>query len=152
MIRLAQPDDVPYLKELSNKAFGEKFHNDTYFSEQNLKECTIYDNGKIAGYCMVFVEKDRIKIDSVVVDEEERGKGVATALIEDVIMNFPSRTIYTNAWKRGNQVPIAPILDRLGFHKLEEVTQLWYKRSLESEFECVECGNPCHCRAIVYQK
>ena len=108
---------------------------------------------KIVAYCIIQKDAKSVKIDSITVDENERGKGIASILIEDVILNYGHLRIYTYAWKmRNGEVNLKIVLERLGFEVLEEIDNMWYEDSLKSGFICPSCGNPCTCSAIVYEK
>lgn len=153
MIRLANKNDIPILCEISEKAFGKGFHNDKYFEKSN-GECIVYtdETSKILGYCQIIRTSRGIKISSITVLKEARGKGIASALIEDVLLEHPHEYIYTYAWRRNGEVALAPILNRLGFIEKEEIPKYWYQDSIEKAYICPECGNPCYCSTLFYEK
>ena len=155
MIRLANNKDLEGILELSSSAFGEHFHSKSYFEQTETSETTIYVNEemKIVAYCIIQKDVKAVKIDSITVDENERGKGIASMLIEDVILNYGHLRIYTYAWKmRNGEVNLKIVLERLGFRFIEEIANMWYDDSKNTGFICPSCGNPCTCSAIVYEK
>lgn len=154
MIRLVTKNDIEAVLALSSRAFGENFHSSNYFEKSDLSETSIFvdEKGVVAGYCIIQKEEDAIKVDSITIDETYRGRGIATMLIEDVILNYGHMRIYSHAWKMKNgEVNIKVVLERLGFQFKEEIKNMWYDDSLESGFVCPSCGNPCTCSALVYE-
>lgn len=153
MIRLAEKKDIENLLSLSETAFGKGFHEKKYF-DKNDGECTVYTDKhlNILGYCMAIRTSKGMKISSVVVSEGQRGKGIATALIEDVLLEHPQEKVYIYAWRKGGVLLLQPVLNRLGFQMKEEKPKYWYRDSVERAYNCPECGNPCYCSAVIYEK
>ena len=154
MIRLATEKDIEEILTLSSKAFGKHFHSKEHFEQTLTNETSIFvnDKGKISAYCIILKEDNQVRIDSITVDENERGKGIASMLIEDVILNYGHLRIYTYAWKMKNgEVNLKVILERLGFKFVEEIKNMWYEDSKKTGFICPSCGNPCICSALVYE-
>lgn len=155
MIRLATEKDIQDILTLSNKAFGKHFHSEDKFINTETSETTVFitDKGILSAYCVLIKENKQVRVDSITVDENERGKGIASMLIEDVILNYGHLRIYSYAWKMKNgEVNLKVVLDRLGFRFVEEIENMWYDESIKTGFNCPSCGNPCTCSALVYEK
>ena len=153
MIRLAEKKDIPNLMNLSLEAFGKGFHDEMYFQKKD-GECIVYTNDQleIVGYCLSINTSKGIKLSSIAISENQRGKGIGSMLIEDLLLEHSQKYIYTYAWRRNGDVPLAPILKRLGFHEKEEIAKYWYRDSIEKAYTCPECGSPCYCSAVIYEK
>lgn len=156
MIRLAELSDIPSLVSLSEQAFGKSFHNDSYFnsaisSSKNRCYINLY-NDVLVAFLTILNTENGLRIDSVVVDETHRGKGMASQLFEEVLTDYNSERLQVFVWKESPDGNLEAICQRFGFNKVDEISNYWYEQSLNNEFICKRCGNPCYCTAILYEK
>ena len=60
--------------------------------------------------------------------------------------------IISTAWKRAGKINIGNILLRSGYNVMTEIPDYWYKDSVEKGYLCPQCGNPCHCSCVIFEK
>lgn len=157
MIRSATLNDIHTLVYLSESNFGKGFHNKNYFqdiisSEDN--SCTVLEIDSIVrGYCTAIKESDdTIRLDAIIVSENYRGKGYATQMIEELLIEFSNCHFVSYVWNQSPENKLPELYKRMGFEKVDSIQDYWYQDSLKKGYSCLVCGNPCRCSADVYKK
>jgi ribosomal protein S18 acetylase RimI-like enzyme len=93
-------------------------------------------------------------LNAVVVDPEYRHKGIASILIESSISTFKTKRvklIASELWKSPSGVVNAgKLFEKNQFKKVLEIKEYWKQESLREGFDCIACGFPCTCSAIIY--
>lgn len=93
-------------------------------------------------------------IKTVAVTKRLQGRGVGSALAQASIERFRAegtRALFSIAWKTDSGINIAGVLEGQGFSQVAEIPGYWREDSLDSSFECPECGTPpCECAAVIY--
>ena len=92
---------------------------------------------------------------TIVVSEKYRGNGLATALINKVTRLFAKMNIshiITTAWKHIGKINLQGVLIRCGYKKITEIPDYWYEDSIKKGYSCPQCGNPCHCSCVIFEK
>lgn len=92
-------------------------------------------------------------IKTVAVDENYKGIGIGHKLVKSLMKDSIKNKINdfaSVAWKNGNHVNIAGILESLDLKVYKEIKDYWTEDSINENFQCPTCGNPCHCSAIIY--
>ncbi len=93
-------------------------------------------------------------IKSIAVDDESKGQGIGTLLIEETMHTFKKRgihTAFTVAWKSRLGTNLHGVLSQLNFEQLIELPNYWKEDSIKENFTCPVCGNPpCLCSAVIY--
>lgn len=91
----------------------------------------------------------------VAVAKEARNSGIATALTAVAMQWMQENDCkcgFLRAWKTSDGVHLAGVLDRLGWHSVEEQKQPWFNYPESLKESCPRCDLPCTCDAVVYMK
>lgn len=154
MIRLATLQDRDVLLQLSANTFGNGFHQEAYFTNIiNNNCCYVYEENKVlVAFCTIIHLQGNVQIDSIVVEQQQQGKGIASRLVQEVLLDYPNDKIISYTWKQGDEANLHEIYIRFGFRKVKELPNYWHQQSLEQGFTCIVCGNPCYCTAVLYEK
>lgn len=94
-------------------------------------------------------------IKTIAVDEAYKNLGLASNLITNIIDELSNKNIscfISPAWKHQGITNIENVLEKQGFIKTIEIPNYWYESSIKEQFECPQCGNPCHCSCVIYVK
>lgn len=129
-IMLAYPADHEYIKDYNDEL--EKF--DTSLQLQP------YSTGIIK---------------SLAVKPEYRHEGIGTKLTVESMKRLQEMScslLFAPAWDSGKPDSSPKMFDKLGFNNVLEIPNYWTKDSIEKGYQCPNCGNPCHCKAIYYYK
>ena len=87
--------------------------------------------------------------------ENFHDNGIAGALAAEAHKRFENLGIgyiISTAWKRAGKINIGNILLRSGYNVMTEIPDYWYKDSVEKGYLCPQCGNPCHCSCVIFEK
>ena len=96
-----------------------------------------------------------LEVKTVAVSAAYQRKGIGSSMFKEVetfVKQFGIKESYCVAWKRGNDIPMHNIHLRNGFAVQKEIENYWYADSIKKQFQCPDCGIPCRCSAIIYQK
>lgn len=92
-------------------------------------------------------------LDTACVKTSAEGEGIGTAFIQ-ALMNHLEKQNVTNffciSWLRDNHVDSSVIFEKFDFKQLLEIEKYWYNESLEQDYSCPDCGQPCSCTARIY--
>ncbi len=132
-------------------------------------------NGRLLGYCLFYDEdintaektfkipkeeliqvsgsSDNIcHLKSLAISKDVEKSGIGQNLFGSCLEkaeNLDFSAGWCPAWKRGNYVPAARILNLYGFKPYKTVSNLWFD---DKEYKCIECKGPCVCECDVYFK
>lgn len=84
-----------------------------------------------------------------------RGRGIGLALVRErllILVQKGCTVAYTFAWDSGERESSQGVLEAAGFEFVVEIPHYWQEPSGAESFECVKCGTPCTCTAIVMRK
>lgn len=154
MIRLASTKDIDVLLQLSTNVFGNGFHQEAYFTNIiNHHRCYVYEENKVlVAFCTIIQNEFNIQLDSIMVEFQHQEKGIASRLVQEVLIDYPNEKIISFAWKQGDEANLHEIYIRFGFRKVKELHNYWHQQSLQQGYTCIVCGNPCVCTAVLYEK
>lgn len=96
-----------------------------------------------------------IVIKSVAVLKDYTGLGIGTSLVKELInwgILNQSKFVFSIGWTDEEGCHIEKIFTRLGLTQVIQINNFWFKDSLELQYACPSCGNPCYCSAILFGK
>jgi [ribosomal protein S18]-alanine N-acetyltransferase len=88
-LRPATPDDLPVILEIERLSYPSPWDVLTFVSVLDDEECwnlTALYNGRVAGYCFTQVMRNMIHLLNLAVHPDVRGKGIARAMLEEMIL------------------------------------------------------------------
>ena len=136
------------MKKNEVKALVIKYFGEGCFSEEYTPEFFKYkeEDSKLIGFATGLDNK----ITSIVVHEDHRNKGVAKELISEMmkVLNYP---IIVESWADNGKSNLKSSLEENGFKQTEIIKNKWRDESLYFGFECVRCGSPCSCSAVIFE-
>lgn len=89
------------------------------------------------------------------VAKSAEGHGIGTALLNrrlSALREQGAERFFAVSWIRETSSDSSSIFERVGFECVDKEEAFWYEDSLEREYDCADCGNPCTCPARVYVK
>ena len=92
---------------------------------------------------------------TLAVSEKFHNNGIASALTAEAHKRFEKLGIgyiISTAWKRAGKINIGNILLRNGYNVMTEIPDYWYEDSVKKGYLCPQCGNPCHCSCVIFEK
>ncbi len=171
-IRKATPEDLHLIISISNDELGQGYFEDiSKIIADNYSHILVadYNEKEIVGFIYFYTWATQFEGNSVqsgfkqqgavlktmAVSAKYQNKGYGSQLLKhaiDSIKNQEIKNITGVAWKNPKgQTNVEHPLLKLGFKKEREIENFWYKDSVEKEFDCPICGNPCLCTAEIYQ-
>jgi GNAT superfamily N-acetyltransferase len=84
-----------------------------------------------------------------------RGRGVGSRLLEERLAWMTSRNCsiaLALAWHSGSEQSSIGVLEAAGFARVAELREYWREEEGHETFECVRCGVPCVCTAILMSR
>jgi ribosomal protein S18 acetylase RimI-like enzyme len=134
------------------------------------------NNGTLAGFCLGYIiDSNRIEqefkinlkdtpniikstkklavLKTIAVSEKYQGLGIGSNLVKNCTEHFKRKDlgiICSIGWKSKNGTNIERILIGAGFEKLNEIPKFWNSDSIEKNYNCPVCGNPCNCSAVIF--
>lgn len=124
----------------------------------NQDELNHYLNGFEEKFLNSLIDSDifpTMIIESVAVLKDYSGLGIGTSLAEELIAwgaSNKAKFIFSVAWADENGCHIEKVFTRLGLRQVIEIDSFWFIDSIEREYSCPSCGNPCFCSAILFGK
>ncbi|MDL2297344.1 GNAT family N-acetyltransferase [Bacteroidales bacterium OttesenSCG-928-B11] len=176
----ASPYDVDRLIAIADAELGKGYLQRESFLHSvslpnHLLRVAKFRNGEPAGFCFSFHDNWRIikeklqlqRFHHLAQDETSTGvlktvavsalyqrKSIGSLLIQDALQELQKRDInfiIGIAWKNGEQVNIGGIFRRHNLHPVGEIANYWTEESLSEQSDCIECGIPCYCTAVIYK-
>lgn len=160
--------------ELSNKAFGNDYLNQSFFLSSSKSTWVALIENKVIGFITLtksskneldqhllkgaeqilsFLKTDKIAIiGQVVVDANYQKKGIGTQLLQHSLEQLPYQEYLCVAWKKTNTTPMAKLLSNCNFQFIKTFPHYWTEDSKKRKYNCPICGNPCRCGAEIYVK
>jgi GNAT superfamily N-acetyltransferase len=97
-------------------------------------------------------------IRSVAVDRHARNNGIATDLIQEAMRQLEqqgARVYFAFGWVFGSgehagECPIDGVFRSLDFSSVADLPNFWRDDSVEHNYECPVCGQPCICTARLF--
>lgn len=89
-----------------------------------------------------------------VVHPDFENQGIGKRLFDSGEQFFEGRcecVLSSTWWKEDNQA-IPHFLEAAGYEQKTIVDDYWTSDSIANGYDCVLCGNPCHCSAAIYLK
>lgn len=161
--------------EISNQALGIDYLTYSYFesflTQNNKHGFVVTDKQKVIAFITnvtcssedlkQYILSDSIQINTeatdkvgiikqLVVKEGYQQKGIATQLIKHYLTNISASFYLYIAWKKEHFTPINQLMNKNGFNPILTIPKYWKKDSIEKNYNCPTCGNPCICDAIIY--
>ncbi len=174
----AKAEDVDDIRLISDMELGAGYSR-ALFENINIRQNHIlgvakYNQNQIVGFCFgSLIEKDVLKqkwnlipkensinkywgyAQTIVVKAEFQNKGIGGLLIEFLLQYFKNNQIdkvYTTAWKTKGLINANDLLNKYHFQLLKEIPNYWYLESLQHQYLCPVCVNPCNCTALIYER
>lgn len=133
-IREMKQDDLPRVAEIEKSIFSVPWSAQG-FADSMKQECTLFltavQDGEIAGYCGMFQSFDEADITNVAVEEKCRGRGIAEAMLRELMSRGTGRGIsaYTLEVRLGN-APARRLYEKLGF-ETAGIRRNFYEKPVE---------------------
>jgi ribosomal protein S18 acetylase RimI-like enzyme len=92
---------------------------------------------------------------SAAVIPEFRGQGVGLKLVNgrlSRLQRMGCSTAIAAAWDSGTHNSSVGVLESAGFERLAELKEYWREPAGQETFDCLKCGRPCLCSAIVMRR
>lgn len=92
---------------------------------------------------------------TIAIDRTFSGYGIASNVVKHCVEDLKKcgvNTVISTAWKHGGTINIENVLKSNGFVRQKEITNYWYDASIQENFMCPQCGNPCHCSCVIFIK
>lgn len=84
-----------------------------------------------------------------------RRRGVGLRLVTErlLLLARESCTVaYTFAWDSGDEQSVRGVLEGAGFECVVSIDDYWQEPLGKETFECIKCGQPCTCTAVVMRR
>jgi ribosomal protein S18 acetylase RimI-like enzyme len=84
-----------------------------------------------------------------------RGRGIGLNLVYERLKRLKSlgcSTVLALAWVSGNEHTSLGVLRAAGFKRLGELPEYWREPDGQETFDCIKCGRPCVCTAVVLRR
>ncbi|KON83354.1 alanine acetyltransferase [Rossellomorea marisflavi] len=119
-IRFMTVDDVDAVMEIEEQSFTVPWSRESFISEMEENHLSMYivieDEGRIAGYCGVWMVVDEAHITNVAVLPSHRGKGYGELLMRKIMeMAIESGARVMTLEARVSNVPAQSLYRKLGF-------------------------------------
>lgn len=164
-----------YLKQvdaIANHQFGKHYISAVDWDDEDRIMLVAVRGAEVLGFCTamvleykdltlselyaVFTDRPVGMIKSLAVRPDEMNRGIGSKLFEASLAWLGGRGVsqfYTEAWRdEEGGVRVEKIVLKNNFTKLIEKEDYWYKESLERDYQCSVCGQPCRCNAVVYYR
>ncbi len=94
-------------------------------------------------------------VKTIAVRKDYQGRGIGSKLVENLEKQLTrdANVLSSVAWKHGETVNIANVLERHEYKMYKEIPDYWKEDSLREGFFCPVCKEPpCTCSAVIYFK
>ena len=84
-----------------------------------------------------------------------RRQGIGFRLVEERLRGLEDRgctAVYAFSWESGSRQSSRGLFEAAGFDHLVRIPDYWYQPPGEETFECIKCGKPCRCAALVMRR
>lgn len=88
----------------------------------------------------------------IMVEEKYRRQGVGISLyakVFQILSEVGVEKVYATCWKESPNSAIIPFLKKQGWTYISQKERYWYQDSLDNNYLCARCGNPCFCTAVL---
>lgn len=92
---------------------------------------------------------------SMSTEDSYRGIGIGGMLTEyltEAMANEGINKIVAFGWEDSAGCHIEGTLLRAGYERIKRIEKFWYNDSIENQYSCPTCGNPCKCSAVLFIK
>jgi GNAT superfamily N-acetyltransferase len=124
-----------------------------FLDDDSREEVIVYNNiFKTYGHseCHVY-RHGTITFDTLLVIPEFQGNGFGKAMVQNMFDNvnrIPSaKNMVSISWINDRPVNSDKIFLEFGFKEICVIPEFWLADSIDKEYSCPICGNPCHCAA-----
>jgi len=157
--------------DIANVQFGKGYISVSEWDEQDRPMLVAVLGDHVLGFCSADIvsnedlphaELTSILVDdqvgwikSLAVNPDNMYQGIGTALLEASIALLEMKGIhqlFTEAWRDEGGIRIERMILKNGFIRLAEKENYWYKDSIQRDYKCVACGQPCCCSAVIYYR
>lgn len=94
-------------------------------------------------------------IDSIAIDPSYQKRGIGSKLVKkslEALREAGAKAVTSFGWKEGDNVNIGPTFRYFGFKERKEFEKFWHQDSIEKDYDCPHCGNPCNCSAVLFSR
>jgi ribosomal protein S18 acetylase RimI-like enzyme len=109
-----------------------------------------------AGARRVHLAENKVgMLKSAAVIPTARGKGIGLSLVNDRLNRLKAlecSSAVVLAWDSGGKHSSVGVLEAAGFKRVAELPEYWREPAGQETFDCVKCGRPCVCAAIVMRR
>ena len=84
-----------------------------------------------------------------------RGQGIGSRLVEErlsLLANRGCTAVYTFSWESGSRQSSRSLFEAAGFEHVVRIPNYWYEPPGHETFQCIKCGKPCRCAALVMRR
>lgn len=174
--------DFSQIVRIADSQLGRKYVTPYQLKEMcnetsSMRCLSILDKGtkKVIGFCIhkIFSYEDVLKmtrnqgitelmfhkqiayLKTIAIDKKYAGFGIASCVVKYLVKYYEKLgidTMISSAWKHAGITNIEHVLVGNHFVKKLEIPNYWYQDSIDENFECPQCGNPCHCSCVIFVK
>ena len=143
------------LRVLTNSIFGKDYFDIAKLDNPNTI-CleAITEVGAFVGFVYGHFTDTSATLETICVDPEYENKGIGYQLgitFLNALEKLNIGTVISPAWKDKQVIPADPLLRKLGFFPQKTIKNYWYEDSKQRGYQCLSCGNPCFCSAVIYE-
>jgi N-acetylglutamate synthase-like GNAT family acetyltransferase len=94
-------------------------------------------------------------LQSAAVVPKSRGKGIGLRLVKERLSHLKEAgclTAVVLAWDSGSVNSSIGVLEAAGFQRVAGIPEYWREPEGQETFDCITCGRPCVCTAIVMRR
>jgi ribosomal protein S18 acetylase RimI-like enzyme len=95
------------------------------------------------------------QLKSSAVVEAARGKGIGLNLVHERLKRLKDlgcSSAIVLAWDSGSEHSSLGVLEAAGFKRVAELPEYWREPEGQETFDCIKCGRPCICTAVVLRR
>jgi ribosomal protein S18 acetylase RimI-like enzyme len=163
-------DNIEEVLHISNQLFGQDYYTAATLNQLNQKSIIRVAQVKdeVVGFFIfrIFTRAEAnfldstsdeliLKVKTIGVKRSYQRKGLATQIFAQVphyIKEMNIKDAYCVAWDNAGIVSMHQIHMKAGFSVWKRIENYWKEESIEYNYSCPTCGNPCLCSAVIYHK